>query len=312
MDHILAAKNVSKSYGNKSALSNISLEIPENSIYGLLGPNGAGKTTFIRIINQIARQDSGSLFFMGEPLVPKHIAHIGYLPEERGLYKSMRVGEQALYLARLKGLSRSEAKARLKFWFDRLDIGDWWNKKIQELSKGMAQKIQFIVTVLHQPKLIIFDEPFSGFDPINANIIKDEILGLRDRGATIIFSTHRMESVEELCQYIALIHNSEMILEGRLSDIKKAYKNNIFEVGLHTEGNWEEKVQEMAGRFNIISSRMDSKTGQMDLKVQLPSPNTSQLLMELSQWGNVNHFEETVPSANDIFIQTVNNKDHGN
>lgn len=311
MDHILVAKNVSKSYGNNSALNNISLEIPENSIYGLLGPNGAGKTTFIRIINQISRQDSGSLFFKGEPLAPKHIAHIGYLPEERGLYKSMKVGEQALYLARLKGLSRIEARERLKFWFDRLDIGDWWNKKIQELSKGMAQKIQFIVTVLHQPKLIIFDEPFSGFDPINANLIKDEILGLRERGATIIFSTHRMESVEELCQYIALIHNSEMILEGRLSDIKRAYKNNIFEVGLHCEGDGRELIQSMGGRFNIVSSSMDPTIGQLELKIQLPSPNTSQLLMELSQWGNVNHFEETVPSANDIFIQTVNNKDHG-
>lgn len=311
MDHILVAKNVSKSYGNNSALNNISLEIPENSIYGLLGPNGAGKTTFIRIINQITRQDSGSLFFKGEPLAPKHIAHIGYLPEERGLYKSMKVGEQALYLARLKGLSRIEARERLKFWFDRLDIGDWWNKKIQELSKGMAQKIQFIVTVLHQPKLIIFDEPFSGFDPINANLIKDEILGLRERGATIIFSTHRMESVEELCQYIALIHNSEMILEGRLSDIKRAYKNNIFEVGLHCEGDGRELIQSMGGRFNIVSSSMDPTIGQLELKIQLPSPNTSQLLMELSQWGNVNHFEETVPSANDIFIQTVNNKDHG-
>ena len=221
MDHILVAKNVTKTYGDHTALSNISLQIPKNCIYGLLGPNGAGKTSFIRIINQITHQDSGEILLNGEPLAPKHIASIGYLPEERGLYKSMKVGEQALYLAQLKGLSKSEAKTRLKYWFDRLDIGDWWDKKIQELSKGMAQKIQFIVTVLHEPKLLIFDEPFSGFDPINANIIKDEILQLKENGTSIIFSTHRMESVEELCEYIALIHKSEKILDGKLSDIKK-------------------------------------------------------------------------------------------
>lgn len=311
MDHILVAQNVSKSYGNKPALSNISLEIPKNSIYGLLGPNGAGKTSFLRIINQIAQQDAGTLFFDGEPLAPRHIAHIGYLPEERGLYKSMKVGEQALYLAQLKGLSREEAKKRLKFWFDRLDIGDWWNKKIQELSKGMAQKIQFIVTVLHGPKLLIFDEPFSGFDPINANIIKDEILGLRDRGSSIIFSTHRMESVEELCEHIALIHKSEMILEGRLSDIKRAYKNNIFEVGVQVEGDRETWLKGLGERFNILFPTADPAQGHLDFEIQLPSANTSELLAALSKGANVHHFQERIPSANDIFIQTVNNKDHG-
>lgn len=311
MDHILVAKNVSKSYGSHAALSNISLEIPENCIYGLLGPNGAGKTSFIRIINQITHQDTGEIFFNGEPLSPEHIALIGYLPEERGLYKSMKVGEQALYLAQLKGLSKSEAKKRLKYWFDRLDIGDWWNKKIQELSKGMAQKVQFIVTVLHEPKLLIFDEPFSGFDPINANIIKDEIIELKKKGASIIFSTHRMESVEELCEYIALIHKSEKILDGKLSDIKKAYKNNIFNVGLQIERNGEALMKALMDKFNIIASSIDPNEKQLDFKVQLPSAQTSEILAELSRVANVNRFEETIPSANDIFIQTVNSKDNG-
>lgn len=311
MDHILVAKNVSKTYGNNTALSNISLEIPQNCIYGLLGPNGAGKTSFIRIINQITHKDKGTLYFDGEPLAPEHIAHIGYLPEERGLYKSMKVGEQALYLAQLKGLSRAEAKKRLTYWFERLEVGDWWNKKVQELSKGMAQKVQFIVTVLHRPKLLIFDEPFSGFDPINANLIKGEILELKAGGASIIFSTHRMESVEELCEHIALIHRSEMILEGRLSDIKKAYKNNIYEVGLHIEGDGRGLLGDLSAKFDLRDPHLDPATGQLDFKVKLPDSNTSQLLMALSKVANVNHFEETVPSANDIFIRTVRNKDHG-
>ncbi|PWL38231.1 ABC transporter ATP-binding protein [Flagellimonas aquimarina] len=310
MDHILVAKNVSKAYGDFTALSNISLEIPENCIYGLLGPNGAGKTTFIRIINQITYQDKGEVLFNGNPLAPEHISHIGYLPEERGLYKSMKVGEQALYLAQLKGLSKTEAKKRLKYWFDRLDIGDWWNKKIQELSKGMAQKIQFIVTVLHEPKLLIFDEPFSGFDPINANIIKDEILQLKEKGTSIIFSTHRMESVEELCEHIALIHKSEKILDGKLSDIKKAYKNNIFNVGLEIQQDGETFVNTLKDKFQILSSSFDKEEKQLDFTIQLPSNNTAGVLAELSNRANINHFEETIPSANDIFIQTVNNKEN--
>lgn len=311
MDHILVAENVTKTYGDYTALSNISLQIPENCIYGLLGPNGAGKTSFIRIINQIISQDSGNILLNGEPLAPKHITSIGYLPEERGLYKSMKVGEQALYLAQLKGLSKSEAKTRLKYWFDRLNIGDWWDKKIQELSKGMAQKIQFIVTVLHEPKLLIFDEPFSGFDPINANLIKDEILQLKKNGTSIIFSTHRMESVEELCEYIALIHKSEKILDGKLSDIKKEYKNNIFNVGVQLEKNAEVFLQSLEQKFNILSSDIDSLENQLNFKVQLPSSRTSDILTELSKVANINRFEETIPSANDIFIQTVNNKDNG-
>ncbi|WP_420400414.1 ABC transporter ATP-binding protein [Flagellimonas sp.] len=311
MNHILVAKDVSKSYGDHQALRNITLEIPENCIYGLLGPNGAGKTTFIRIVNQITYQDTGSVLFKGKPLAPEHIAQIGYLPEERGLYKSMKVGDQALYLAQLKGLSRTEAKKRLKYWFDRLDIGDWWGKKIQELSKGMAQKIQFIVTVLHEPKLLIFDEPFSGFDPINANIIKDEILQLKEKGTSIIFSTHRMESVEELCEYIALIHKSEKILDGKLSDIKKSYKNNIFNIGLELERNAADFLKMITDQFQVLDSHYDPTEKQLDFRVQLPSSNTAGILAQLAQQAKVNRFEETVPSANDIFIQTVNKRDNG-
>lgn len=308
MSHILVADGVSKKFGDHTALSNISLEIPKNCIYGLLGPNGAGKTTLIRIINQISFPDTGKVYFDGEALAPHHIAAIGYLPEERGLYKSMKVGEQALYLAQLKGLSKAEAKKRLKYWFDRFEIGDWWNKKIQELSKGMAQKIQFIVTVLHEPKLLIFDEPFSGFDPINANKIKDEILALKEKGASIIFSTHRMESVEELCEYITLIHESEKLLDGKLSDIKKAYKNNVFNISLQTEENAEKILNSLNGDFQITNSAYNIAEKQFDFTVQLPSANTSVILNKLATLGNINQFNETIPSANDIFIQTVKSK----
>lgn len=308
MNNILATKAVTKRFGQHTALHKVSLEIPKNSIYGLLGPNGAGKTTLIRIINQITFPDEGEVFFDGEPLKAHHIAMIGYLPEERGLYKSMKVGEQVLYLAQLKGLSKQEAKIRLKYWFDRLNIGDWWNKKIQELSKGMAQKIQFIVTVLHEPKLLIFDEPFSGFDPINANIIKDEILQLRDKGASIIFSTHRMESVEELCDHIALIHQSEKILDGKLSDIKKQYKNNIFEVGLEVENSMV-LLEELKEKFQITSVVYDAEEKQLDFKVQLPSKDSRVVLSYLSDKANINRFKETVPSASEIFIRTVEDKD---
>ncbi|SIQ37509.1 ABC transporter ATP-binding protein [Maribacter ulvicola] len=307
MSHILVANEVTKQFGSHTALKNVSLEIPKNSIYGLLGPNGAGKTTLIRIINQITFPDQGAVYFDGELLKSEHIAQIGYLPEERGLYKSMKVGEQALYLAQLKGLSKSEAKKRLKYWFERLEIGDWWNKKIQELSKGMAQKIQFVVTVLHEPKLLIFDEPFSGFDPINANIIKEQILSLKENGTSIIFSTHRMESVEELCEYIALIHKSEKILDGKLSDIKKAYKNNIFEIGLETR-NQEALLLEMKDKFQILTQEYDSTENQLNLRVQLPSDQSGEILSFLGARANVNGFIETIPSANDIFIKTIKNK----
>lgn len=311
MSHILVAKDVSKQFGSHTALKNVSLEIPKNSIYGLLGPNGAGKTTLIRIINQITYPDQGSVYFDGELLKSEHISQIGYLPEERGLYKSMKVGEQALYLAQLKGLSKDEAKKRLKYWFERLEIGDWWNKKIQELSKGMAQKIQFVVTVLHEPKLLIFDEPFSGFDPINANIIKEQILSLKEKGTSIIFSTHRMESVEELCEYIALIHKSEKILDGKLSDIKKAYKNNIFKIGLETD-NQEVLVREMQDKFDVLTQEYNSIEKQLNLTVQLPSNHSSEILSFLGTRANVNGFVETIPSANDIFIKTIQNKNLDN
>ncbi len=308
MSNILVAKEVTKKFGDYVALQNVSLAIPKNSIYGLLGPNGAGKTTLIRIINQITHPDTGSVFFDGEPLQPHHISMIGYLPEERGLYKSMKVGEQALYLAQLKGLSKSEAKKRLKFWFDRFEIGDWWNKKIQELSKGMAQKIQFIVTVLHRPKLLIFDEPFSGFDPINANIIKEEIIKLKEEGASIIFSTHRMESVEELCEYIALLHESEKILDGKLIDIKKAYKNNVFDIGLET-ANGEVLMQELNEKFQLNKSDYNVSEKQLNFTVQLPSNDTHQILTYLSSIGIVNNFMERIPTASDIFIKTVQSKE---
>ncbi|GAL81697.1 lipoprotein releasing system ATP-binding protein LolD [Algibacter lectus] len=236
-----------------------------------------------------------------------HIRDIGYLPEERGLYKTMKVGEQALYLAQLKGLSKTEAKARLKYWFDRLDIGDWWNKKIQELSKGMAQKIQFVVTVLHEPKLLIFDEPFSGFDPINADIIKDEILHLRDQGATIIFSTHRMESVEELCDDIALIHKSNKILEGKLVDVKRQFKSNTFEVGIRSN-NQPELKQELAQKFDVSDAYFKTLENELKLNIKLQdSQKSNDLLGFLASKGEVSHFVELIPSVNDIFIQTVKN-----
>lgn len=307
MSNILVVDKVAKQFGDYTALKGVSLEIPKNSIYGLLGPNGAGKTTLIRIINQITYPDQGTVFFDGDPLKAEHISQIGYLPEERGLYKSMKVGEQALYLAQLKGLSKSDAKKKLKFWFDRLEIGDWWGKKIQELSKGMAQKIQFIVTVLHEPKLLIFDEPFSGFDPINANIIKEEIWKLKENGTSIIFSTHRMESVEELCEYIALIHRSEKILDGKLSEIKKAFKNNIFGVGVTTHTP-EAIMSELSSRYHVLSSNYSATEKQLDFSVQLPSEDSTALLGFLGSKSNVNSFVESIPSANDIFIQTIQNK----
>lgn len=307
MNNLLVTNSVSKNFGDFKALNNVSIAVPKGSIFGLLGPNGAGKTTLIRVINQITMPDTGNVLLDGEPLKPHHIQDIGYLPEERGLYKSMKVGEQALYLAQLKGLSKTEAKKRLKYWFDKLDIGDWWNKKIQELSKGMAQKIQFVVTVLHQPKLLIFDEPFSGFDPINANLIKDEILQLREEGATVIFSTHRMESVEELCDHIALIHKSNKILDGKLQDIKRQYKTNTFEVGL-VASNEAQLTQIINNKFETTPANFKSLNDDLKLNIKLKQNESSNdLLSFLTSKAQVNHFNELVPSANDIFIQTVKN-----
>ena len=305
MDNLLVAENVSKKFGDFTALDNISLHIPRSSIFGLLGPNGAGKTTFIRIINQITMPDEGRILLDGKQLIPSDIQHIGYLPEERGLYKSMKVGEQALYLAQLKGLTKTEAKERLNYWFKRLKIEDWWNKKIQELSKGMAQKIQFVVTVLHRPKLLIFDEPFSGFDPVNANLVKDEILQLREEGATIVFSTHRMESVEELCDHMALIHRGQKLIDGEVAAIKRAYKNNTFEVGIESPDN-EALKKELNEKFDIFETEFRSINEDLKLQIRIDekaSPND--LLLFLTSRATVNHFVEVVPSVNDIFIKTV-------
>ncbi len=305
MEKLLEVNNVSKHYGDYKALNDVSITVEKGSIFGLLGPNGAGKTTLIRIINQITMPDSGKVILDGEPLQPHHIQQIGYLPEERGLYKTMKVGEQALYLAQLKGLSKQEAKARLKYWFDRLEIGDWWDKKIQELSKGMAQKIQFVVTVLHTPKLLIFDEPFSGFDPINANLIKDEILKLRDDGATVIFSTHRMESVEEMCDHIALIHKSNKILDGSLIDIKREYRSNTFEIGLVTPDHVATTAA-LKEKFEIFPASFKSINNELQYKVKLPdSSSSSDFVSFLTAQGQLTHFVEVVPSASDIFIETI-------
>lgn len=307
MNNLLEVQSISKKFADFQALSSVNINVPKNSIFGLLGPNGAGKTTLIRIINQITMPDSGKVILDGEPLQPHHVQHIGYLPEERGLYKSMKVGEQALYLAQLKGLSYKEAKKRLVYWFEKLGISHWWNKKIQELSKGMAQKIQFVVTVLHQPKLLIFDEPFSGFDPINANIIKDEILKLRAEGATVIFSTHRMESVEELCDHIALIHESKKILDGKLADIKRQYKTNTFEVGLSTNHKTALK-HTISERFDIATADFKSLEDDLKLNIKLtPNDSSDDLLAFLSQNASVNHYKELIPNASEIFIQTVKN-----
>ncbi|MBJ6367062.1 ABC transporter ATP-binding protein [Snuella sedimenti] len=307
MSNLLEVNKVSKKFGDFRALNEVSITVPKGSIFGLLGPNGAGKTTLIRIINQITMPDTGTVRLDGDLLNSNHIKDIGYLPEERGLYKSMKVGEQALYLAQLKGLSKAEAKARLKYWFERLDIGDWWHKRIQELSKGMAQKIQFVVTVLHQPKLLIFDEPFSGFDPINANLIKDEILRLRDDGATVIFSTHRMESVEELCDDIALINKSNKILDGKLIDIKRQYKINTFEVGIKAADNSGLK-HELSQKFNVSPANFKTLDNELKLNIKIAETETpSELLSFLTSRGEVSHFVELIPSVNDIFIQTVTN-----
>ena len=306
MSNLLEINNVVKRYGDYTALNDVSIQIPKGSVFGLLGPNGAGKTSLIRIINQITMPDSGEIILDGEKLAPKHIENIGYLPEERGLYKSMKVGEQALYLAQLKGLSKSEAKKRLKYWFDKFDISAWWNKKIEELSKGMAQKVQFIVTVLHQPKLLIFDEPFSGFDPINAQLIAKEILQMRDEGATVIFSTHRMESVEEMCDDIALIDKSNKILDGNLDDIKRQFRTNTFQVGLNTS-NEKEVAAKLKENFNVLPADFKLLNDSLKLNVQLTEgKSANDLLSFLTTQGQVEHFVELIPSANDIFIQAIN------
>lgn len=304
MSNILEVQNVVKQYGNYTALNNVSLQVPKGSIYGLLGPNGAGKTSLIRIINQITMPDSGVVFLDGEKLNPDHVKHIGYMPEERGLYKTMKVGEQCLYLAQLKGMPEAEAKKQLKYWFEKFEIQGWWDKKIQELSKGMAQKIQFIVTVLHQPKLLILDEPFSGFDPVNANLIKDEIIELNKKGTSVIFSTHRMESVEEMCDYIALIHKSNKLIEGKLDDVKRQHRTNIYQVGILTN-NIEGLMVSLTQKFTIGQTNFKSLNDDLKLEVHLENHSSNELISILTQFGQVTHFMEKIPTVNDIFIQTV-------
>ncbi|MBL4668093.1 MAG: ATP-binding cassette domain-containing protein [Flavobacteriales bacterium] len=299
---LLHVKRVYKSYANHKALHNISLHVKEQSIFGLLGPNGAGKTTLIRIINQITGPDKGEVFFGKEKLAQKHIAQIGYLPEERGLYKKMKVGEQALYLAQLKGMSKSEAKQKLNQWFEKFEIDGWWDKKVEELSKGMAQKVQFITTVLHEPKLLILDEPFSGFDPINTNLIKKEILELRDNGSTIIFSTHNMESVEEICDDIALINKSRKILDGNVAEIKEAYKSNVFEIVF--VGNMISFSNALWTGFEILES--NQMNGRMHVKIRAAkSSDVNQLIKTIVNDVQIISVNELTPSMNDIFIQKV-------
>ena len=294
---LLSVENVVKKYGDYTALNNASISVPESSIYGLLGPNGAGKTTLMRIINQITAPDSGIVLFEGKKLNKEHIKKIGYLPEERGLYKKMKVGEQALYLAQLKGMPYSEAIKKLRIWFEKLNITSWWNKKVEELSKGMAQKIQFVVTVIHQPRLLIFDEPFSGFDPINASIIRDEIIKLRNNGTTIIFSTHRMESVEEICDHIALINNSKTILEGPIAKIKDDFKDDTYELIIDSNSLINSE------KFDVISS------DQNKFKIKINSKDENREFLSLiNKNHNIISFKKNLASIEDIFIKSVSNE----
>ena len=292
----LEVKNVRKQYANHLALDNVSLEIEKQHVYGLLGPNGAGKTTLIRIINNITAPDSGEVLLNGKPLNANDTARIGYLPEERGLYKKMKVGEQALYLCQLKGLSKPDALKRLKYWFEKFEIENWWDKKVEELSKGMAQKVQFITTVLHQPELLIFDEPFRGFDPVNADLLKREILELRDNGATIIFSTHNMESVEAICDDISLINHSRVVLQGSVSDIQQQFKENIYSALIRTQ------ELKNSDSFDIIDKKVMGNQTQVRLKTALES---NALLQALISDYEVKAFNEELPSMHEIFVKTV-------
>lgn len=305
MESILEVKNINKQYATHVALNNVSLSVPHKKIFGLLGPNGAGKTSLIRIINQITGPDSGQVFFNGEHLSPKHVDFIGYLPEERGLYKKMSVGEQVMYLAQLKGLKKADAKAKLKEWFIKFEIESWWDKKIEELSKGMQQKVQFIVTVLHEPKLLILDEPFSGFDPINAQLIKNEILELRDKGATIIFSTHNMGSVEELCDHIALINKAEKILDGSVKDIRQQYKSNTYNISF--KGNLMGFTNSLWAGAELLDKRSEEDHHTVTVKM-LRQSTPNQLLQAVIANNEIISFNEVVPSMNDIFISVVENK----
>lgn len=299
---LFEAKNVTKMFGEFKALDDVSISVPEKCIYGLLGPNGAGKTTLIRIINQITGPDSGELYLNGKKLLPEDVVMIGYLPEERGLYKKMKVGEEALYFAQLKGLSKAEALRRLKYWFKKLDMVDWWNKKVEELSKGMQQKVQFITTILHEPKLIIFDEPFTGFDPVNANTIKNEILFLRERGATIIFSTHNMASVEELCDNITLINKGKTILEGRVDEIRNKWAGSEYEFVFAGEVKLHEN-----GYFKVLGQEFENGRSTIRISTTSNVP-TNEILNNVMKSGNIISFNPALPSMNEIFIRVVESR----
>jgi ABC-2 type transport system ATP-binding protein len=298
---MLSLQNIVKQYANHRALDDVSIDIPEGKIFGLLGPNGAGKTSLIRIINQITAPDSGKIYFVNELLSPKHIEQIGYLPEERGLYRKMKVGEQMIYLAQLKGLSKTEAKKKLSYWFEKLDIATWWDKRIEDLSKGMQQKVQFIATILHDPKLIILDEPFSGFDPVNAQIIQEEILELNKNGATIIYSTHRMETVEELCDNIALINKSKKILDGAVKDIKKQYQNQSFLIDFLATGSL---VNHNNSIYQLIALHAQDDLVQIEIKINTGF-QLNDVLNYLIPQVQIHQVKEIVPSIHDIFIEKV-------
>jgi len=300
---LLKIENIEKRFVNHLALDNVNMSVPENSIYGLLGPNGAGKTTLIRIINRITAPDKGKVILNGREMKPEDIHEIGYLPEERGLYRKMKVGEQALYLARLKGLSKREALKRLKYWFDKFEIQAWWDKKVEELSKGMQQKVQFITTILHEPKLLIFDEPFSGFDPINANLLKQEILELQKKGSTIIFSTHNMGSVEELCDHITLINNAKNLLEGPIEKIRHEYKSNIYEITFN--GEYQKLESALNRHYQILEQKKINGYNGVRIKL-LHQTNENELLSLIIPTVEIISFNEIIPSMNDVFIKVVN------
>ena len=303
---LIRIENITKRYSGHTALDDVSLAIPEGSIYGLLGPNGAGKTTLLRIINRIIAPDSGRVLLNGKEITADEIGHIGYMPEERGLYKKMKLGEQAVFFARIKGLSHREATQKARMWFDKFGIQDWWDKKVGDLSKGMAQKVQFIVTVLHEPKLLIFDEPFSGFDPINANLLKEEILALRDKGATIIFSTHNMSSVEELCDHITLINKSRNILSGNVEEIRHSHGTGIFEISYL--GNESELLGAIQGKCSVLETS-ESHIGINRAKIHIDGDDNIRSVIEAANENvALRSFSEVIPTMNDIFIRAVNEK----
>ena len=305
MNQTLVAENVVKKYSSHLALDQVSISVPEGCIFGLLGPNGAGKTTLIRIINQITAPDEGAVYINGEKLSGKHIAQIGYLPEERGLYKKMAVGEQALYLCQLKGMKKADAMRELKKWFEKFEIQNWWNKKVEELSKGMQQKVQFITTILHKPKLLIFDEPFSGFDPINAILLKQEILELKKNGSTIIFSTHNMSSVEEICDYIALINKSKKILEGEVNSIRREYAPDIYEV--QYSGYFNKMIATLTSDYKILDVKEFEGGSKMSIELLNKEMTNNDIISRLTNFGNIESFQKALPSMNDIFIRVVSN-----